>query len=60
MLDEVLVAGGPTGIEIQPVVMVRGPDEFERALTTMVKERVRAPAAKLVRSSRCKSGPSKG
>jgi putative ABC transport system substrate-binding protein len=26
MLDEVLVAGEPTGLEIQPVVMVRGPD----------------------------------
>jgi putative ABC transport system substrate-binding protein len=25
MLDEVLVAGGPTGMEIKPVVMVRGP-----------------------------------
>jgi putative tryptophan/tyrosine transport system substrate-binding protein len=39
MLDEVLLAGGPTGMEIQPVVMVRGPDEFENAFTTMVKER---------------------
>jgi len=29
MLDEVLVAGGPTGLEIQPVIMIRGPDEFE-------------------------------
>jgi ABC-type uncharacterized transport system substrate-binding protein len=38
MLDEVLVAGGPTGLEIQPVVMIRGPDEFETALTTMVRE----------------------
>jgi putative tryptophan/tyrosine transport system substrate-binding protein len=26
MLDEVLVAGGPTGLEIQPLVMIRGPD----------------------------------
>jgi len=42
MLDEVLLAGGPTGIEIQPVVMVRGPDEFESALTTMVRERADA------------------
>jgi putative ABC transport system substrate-binding protein len=42
MLDEVLVAGGPTGLEVQPVVMVRGPDEFESALTTMVKERADA------------------
>jgi ABC-type uncharacterized transport system substrate-binding protein len=38
MLDEVLVAGRPTGLEIQPVVMIRGPDEFETALTTMVRE----------------------
>ncbi len=42
MLDEVLLAGRPTGIEIQPVVMVRGPDEFESALTTMVSERADA------------------
>jgi putative ABC transport system substrate-binding protein len=38
MLDEILVAGGPTGLEIQPVVMIRGADEFETALTTMVRE----------------------
>jgi putative tryptophan/tyrosine transport system substrate-binding protein len=38
MLDEVLAAGGPTGLEIQPVVMIRGRDEFETALTTMVRE----------------------
>jgi putative tryptophan/tyrosine transport system substrate-binding protein len=42
MLDEVLLAGGPTGIEIQPVVMVRGPEEFESALTTMARERADA------------------
>jgi putative ABC transport system substrate-binding protein len=42
MLDEVLVAGRPTGTEIQPVVMVRGPDEFEGAFMTMVKERADA------------------
>jgi putative ABC transport system substrate-binding protein len=42
MLDEVLLAGGPTGIEIHPVVMVREPNEFERALTTMVSERADA------------------
>jgi putative tryptophan/tyrosine transport system substrate-binding protein len=42
MLDEVLRAGGPTGTEIQPVVMIRGPDELELAFTTMVKERVDA------------------
>jgi putative tryptophan/tyrosine transport system substrate-binding protein len=42
MLDEVLLAGGPTGLEINPVVMVRGPDEFESALTTLVRERADA------------------
>ena len=42
MLDEVLRAGGPTGIEIQPVVMIRGPDELESAFTTMVKGRADA------------------
>jgi putative ABC transport system substrate-binding protein len=42
MLDEVLVAGGPTGLEIRPVVMVRGPDEFGSALTTLVRERADA------------------
>jgi putative ABC transport system substrate-binding protein len=42
MLDEVLRAGGPTGTEIHPVVMIRGPDELESAFTTMMKERVDA------------------
>src|SRR6266545_3546710 len=42
MLDEVLLAGAPTGTEIQPVVMIRGPDEAESALTTMVRERADA------------------
>jgi putative ABC transport system substrate-binding protein len=42
MLDEVLLAGKPTGMEIQPVVMVRGPDEFDTALQRMVKERADA------------------
>jgi putative tryptophan/tyrosine transport system substrate-binding protein len=42
MLDEVLVAGRPTGTEIQPVVMVNGPDEFEGAFMTMVRERADA------------------
>jgi putative tryptophan/tyrosine transport system substrate-binding protein len=27
MLDEVLLAGAPTGTEIEPVVMIRGPEE---------------------------------
>jgi putative ABC transport system substrate-binding protein len=42
MLDEVLLAGKPTGIEIHPVVMVRGPDEFESAFTTLAKEQADA------------------
>jgi putative tryptophan/tyrosine transport system substrate-binding protein len=42
MLDEVLRAGGPTGIEILPVVMIREPDELESAFTTMVRERADA------------------
>ena len=35
-------AGRPTGTEIQPVVMVSGPDEFESAFMTMVRERADA------------------
>jgi ABC-type uncharacterized transport system substrate-binding protein len=42
MLDEVLLAAGPTGTEIKPVVMVRGPDEAEGAFATMVSERADA------------------
>src|SRR6266542_6575088 len=42
MLDEVLLAGGPTGIEIQPVVMIHGPDEAETAFATMVRDRADA------------------
>ena len=42
MLEQVQSAGGPTGIEIQPVVMVRGPDELEGAFTTLVRERADA------------------
>jgi len=42
MLDEVLLAGGPTGTEIQPVVMIHGLDELENAFTTMVGKRVSA------------------
>jgi putative tryptophan/tyrosine transport system substrate-binding protein len=42
MLDEILLAGKPTGIKIQPVVMVRGADEFDSALQTMVKEQADA------------------
>jgi putative ABC transport system substrate-binding protein len=42
MLDDVRLAGGPTGTEIQPVVMVRGPDELDSAFATFVTERVDA------------------
>src|SRR6266853_1434738 len=42
MLDEVQLAGGTTGIEIRPIVMVRGPDDLESAFTTMVKGRADA------------------
>src|SRR6266849_3806908 len=42
MVDEVLLAGGPTGIEIQPIVMVRGPGELESAFATMGRERADA------------------
>jgi putative tryptophan/tyrosine transport system substrate-binding protein len=42
MLDQVLLAGAPSGTEIQPVVMIRGPDELESAFTTMVRERADA------------------
>jgi ABC-type uncharacterized transport system substrate-binding protein len=42
MLDEVLLAGRPIGIEIQPVVMIRGPDELQSALSIMVRERADA------------------
>ena len=42
MLEQVQSAGGPTGIEIRPVVMIRGADELESAFTTMVRERADA------------------
>ena len=42
MLDEVLLAGGPTGIKIQPVVMIRGPEEAETAFATLVRDRADA------------------
>jgi ABC-type uncharacterized transport system substrate-binding protein len=42
MLDEVLLAGGPTGIEIQPIVMIHGLDELDNAFTTMERERADA------------------
>jgi ABC-type uncharacterized transport system substrate-binding protein len=42
MLDEVLLAGGPTGMKIGPVVMIRGPEEAETAFATMMRERADA------------------
>jgi len=42
MLEQVQLAGRPTGIEIRPVVMIRGPDELESAFTTIVRERADA------------------
>ena len=42
MLDEVQLAGGQTGIEIRPIVMVHGPSELENAFATMVKEKADA------------------
>src|SRR6185295_8918221 len=42
MLDEVLLAGGPTGIEIQPIVMIHRLDELDNAFTTMERERADA------------------
>ena len=38
MLEQVQLAGGPTGIEIRPVVMIRGPDELESAFATLARE----------------------
>ena len=42
MLDEVLLAGGPTGIEIRPIVMIHRLDELDNAFTTMERERADA------------------
>jgi putative tryptophan/tyrosine transport system substrate-binding protein len=42
MLDQVLLAGRPTGTEIQPVVMVHGPDDLEEGFATLVRERADA------------------
>src|SRR5882724_3519903 len=42
MLDEVLLAGGQTRIGIQPVVMVRGPEDLESAFATLAKEGAQA------------------
>src|SRR5262245_9615048 len=45
MLDEVLLGGRTTGIEIKPVVMVRGPGEAESAFASMVREQAGAAVA---------------
>lgn len=42
MLDKVQAAGALTGIEIRPVVMIRGPEELESAFKTIVGERTDA------------------
>ena len=42
MLDEVLLAGGQAKIRIQPVVMVRGPEDLESAFVTLARERAQA------------------
>ena len=42
MLDEVLLAGGQTGIRIQPVVTVRGPEDLENAFATLAREAAQA------------------
>jgi putative ABC transport system substrate-binding protein len=42
MVDEVVRAARPTGTEIQPIVIINGPDELERAFATMGRERADA------------------
>lgn len=42
MVDEVVRAARPTGTEIQPIVMINGPDELERAFVAMERERADA------------------
>jgi len=42
MIDEVQRAGGPTGTEIQPVVMIDGPGDLENAFMTMMREKADA------------------
>jgi putative tryptophan/tyrosine transport system substrate-binding protein len=47
-LEHVRLAGGATGIEIKPIVMVSGPDELDAAFAAMVAER---PGAVVVQGS---------
>lgn len=42
MVDEVVRAARPTGTEIQPIVMINGPDELERTFVAMERERADA------------------
>ena len=42
MLDEVLLAGERTRIAVQPVVMVRGPEDLDNAFATLARERAGA------------------
>jgi putative ABC transport system substrate-binding protein len=42
MVDEVVRAAGPIGIEILPIVIIHRPDELERAFATMERERADA------------------
>jgi putative tryptophan/tyrosine transport system substrate-binding protein len=47
-LEHVRLAGGATGIEIKPIMMVGGPDELDAAFAAMVAER---PGAVVVQGS---------
>jgi len=38
ILEEVLLTGKSTGIEIAPIIMVRGPDEVDAAFAAIKKE----------------------
>jgi putative tryptophan/tyrosine transport system substrate-binding protein len=42
MIDEAFRAGGATGTEIKPVVMINGPDELESAFATIMNEQAGA------------------
>jgi hypothetical protein len=42
LLGQVEIAGRTTGIEIQPVIMVGGPDELDATFAALARERVDA------------------
>ena len=42
MFDEIRRAGGVTKTEIQPALMIRGPDDLDDAFATMARERADA------------------